>query len=97
MNEALTLISRVWSGNDWTETTRDVLCGVRNVGYREFYEANATDFHPEMKFVLADYLDYQNETLCKYNGTTYRILRTYRTGQEIELTAERAADEEAVE
>lgn len=94
MNEVLTLIARKWSGTEWVETTRDVLCGVRSVGYREFYEANATDFHPELIFVLADYLDYAEETLCQYNAVRYRILRTYRVGQEIELTVERASVED---
>lgn len=71
---------------------RVVLCGVRSIGMREFYQANASDFHPEVKFVLADYLDYHNERRVKYEGDlavpgVYRILRTYRTGQELELTA----------
>jgi len=30
-----------------------------------------------------------------YNGQRYRILRTYRAGQELELTLERAPKEES--
>ena len=97
MFEAVSLIKRTWAGPDWTETSRDVLCRVRSIGQREFYAANATDFHPEMTLVLADYLDYQDETLVEYNGTRYRVLRTYRTGQSLELTVERACAEEAGE
>ena len=87
MNEILTLIG---PGGE----PRDVFCAVRSVGLREFYQASATDYHPEIKFVLADYLDYNGETLAQHNGQFYRIIRTYRTGQELELTAESAPAED---
>ncbi len=73
---------------------RDVFCNVRSIGMREFYQANATDFHPEVKFVLADYLDYNGETKAIHDGQLYRIIRTYRTGIELELTAEKAPAED---
>ena len=87
MDEVLTLLTK-------TGEPRDVFCGVKSIGMREFYQANATDFHPEIKFVLADHLDYQGETLAKHDGQLYRILRTYRTGQALELTAEKAPVED---
>jgi hypothetical protein len=86
MNEIITLI-----GGD---SPRVVFCSLRSVGHTEFYEAHAIDYHPELKFVLADYLDYNGETLVKYNDDLYRVLRTYRTGQELELTVTRASAEE---
>ena len=73
---------------------RFVFCSVRSIGMREFYQANATDFHPEIKFVLADYLDYNGEKLCRHDGLLYRILRTYRTGHELEIVAEKAPVED---
>ncbi len=91
MNEVATLIKREYGKED---VLREVLCGVRSVGMKEFYSANSTDFHPELKLVLADYLDYNDETLADFNGVRYRILRTYRVGQELELTLERASKEE---
>lgn len=87
MNEVLTLIKG--------ETSRTVLCSLRSIGQSEFYEASARDFYPEMKFVLADYLDYDNEQLVEYNGQRYSVLRTYRAGQELELTVQRASAEES--
>ena len=87
MNELLKLIDKAGS-------TREVFCGIRSIGQTEFYQASASDFHPEIKFILADYLDYNNETLAEHNGQRYRILRTYRTGQELELVAERAPAED---
>ena len=86
MNEVLTLIKG--------ETSRTVLCSLRSIGQSEFYEASARDFYPELKFVLADYLDYDNEQLVEYNGQRYSVLRTYRAGQELELTVQRASAEE---
>ncbi len=90
MNDILTLIKVTEPGRE----TRLVFCSVRSIGMREFYSASATDFHPEIKFVLVDYLDYDGETLAEYDGQVYRIIRTYRTGQELELTAELAAAED---
>lgn len=107
MNEVLTLIKRINvtdesgkpildnSGKPKVdETHRKVFCGTRSIGQKEFYQAHATDFHPEIKFVLADYLDYEGETLVDYSELRYRIIRTYRTGHEIELIAQRAPVED---
>lgn len=91
MNDVAVLIKREYGK---PESKREVFCGFRSIGMREFYAASTTDFHPEAKLVLADYLDYDGETLADYNGQRYRIIRTYRTGQELELTLERAPLEE---
>lgn len=93
MNEILTLISRE-PGTD-SITKRDVFCKVASIGQAEFYQSYAVDVHPEAKFILADYLDYNGETLADYNGNRYTILRTYRTGQALELTVSQASMEEA--
>lgn len=86
MNEVITLIEGT--------SRRDVFCALRSVGHTEFYEAHAVEYHPELKFVLADYLEYQGETLVKYGDDFYRVIRTYRIGQELELTVGRASAEE---
>ena len=94
MNEILTLIHQTHGvdalGDPTTvETTRDVFAAVRSIGQKEFYQAQAAGFQPELRFVLADYLDYNDEPLVEYNGQRYRVLRTYRTGQELELVCYR--------
>lgn len=96
MNELLTLIKRVYDFDvgDYVETTRTVFAALRSIGQAEFYAANAQDIHPEAKFVLADYLDYEGETFAEHNGQRYRILRTFRTGLELELVVERAPVED---
>ena len=86
MNEVITLIEGA--------SRRDVFCSLRSVGHTEFYEAHAVEYHPELKFVLADYLEYDGETLVKHCDTVYRVIRTYRIGQELELTVGRASAEE---
>lgn len=87
MNEVITLIEGA--------SRRDVFCSLRSVGHTEFYEAHSTEYHPELKFVLPDYLDYNGESLVKYGADLYRVIRTYRTGQELELTVGKASAEEA--
>ena len=91
MTEVATLIKREYGKDD---VKRVVFCGFRSIGMKEFYSASSTDFHPELKLVLADYLDYDGETLADYNGQRYRIVRTYRKGMELELTLERASAED---
>lgn len=86
MTECITLIG--------SDSRRDVFCGLRSVGHTEFYEAHATEYHPELKFVLADYLDYEGEPLVKYGDDLYRVIRTYRAGHELEITVGRASAEE---
>lgn len=69
-----------------TEDKRQVFCGVQSVGMSETYQAMALGLKPEIKFVLADYLDYQGEQLLEHEGTRYRVLRTFRKGKTLELT-----------
>ena len=94
MNEIAVLVKRTYENAQWIEVHREVFCGVRSIGMKEFYAASTTDFRPELKLVLADYLDYDDETVVVYNGQRYRVLRTYRTGQALELTLERAPAED---
>lgn len=71
-----------------SETPRQVFCSVRSVGMREAYEALSNGLKPEFVFVLSDYSDYNGEKICEYNSKRYRIVRTYRNNQSIELTVE---------
>lgn len=59
---------------------------LRSIGQSEFYQAQAQGLKPELKFVLADYMDYDNQEEVIYNNFRYKILRTFRTGNEIEIT-----------
>lgn len=97
MTELLTFVARTYAEDGYTvtgEARRDVLCRLASIGQTEFYQAQATDLRPELKFILADCLDYQGEYLCIYNGVWYRVLRTFRTGWSLEIVVEKAAPEE---
>lgn len=88
MNEIIMLIS---SKGD---SRREVFCSLRSVGHTEFYEAYAAELRPELKFVIADYFDYELEPYVKHGADLYRVIRTYRIGQELEITVGRASAEE---
>ena len=97
MNELLTLVARTLDADGYTvteETRREVFCRLASIGQTEFYQAQATDLRPELKFVLADYLDYNGEYLCIFDGVWYRVIRTYRVQQELEIVVQKAAPEE---
>ena len=86
MNDVILLVGET--------TRREVFASLRSIGQAEFYQAHAIDYHPELKFVLADHLDYQGETMVKHEGTLYRVLRTYRKGRELEIVVTSASSEE---
>lgn len=91
MSEVLILIKQTHGTDDFgdpvvTETTREVFGRLSSIGQSEFYQAHAVGLKPELKFVLADYLDFEDETLVEHLGQRYRVLRTFRNGQELELT-----------
>ena len=90
MNEVLILIRQTQGSDEYgdpvvTESTREVFGRLGSIGQAEFYQAHAVGLKPELKFILADYLDYENETLVEYQGQRFRVLRTFRNGQELEL------------
>lgn len=67
-------------------TSREVYCREQSVKFREFYAASETGLRPDIVLVIADYYDYNLEPLVRYQGEVYNVLRTYRTGTELELT-----------
>ena len=90
MVEVLTLIQQTRGSDEYgdpvvTETSREVFGELLSVGQAEFYQAHAVGLKPEIKFALADFLDYEDEALAEYAGRRYRVLRTYRAGQRLEL------------
>lgn len=94
MNEIVYLIETAQTADDYgdpviTESRREVFARLGSIGQKEFYQAHATGLQPELKFTLADYLDYNGETQVEHEGQRYRVLRTYRAGQELELTVYR--------
>jgi hypothetical protein len=91
ISEILCLIKQEHGTDDYgddtvTERHRRVFVRISSVGQQEFYQAHAVGLKPELKCVLADYLDYEGERLAELDGQRYHILRTFRKGMELELT-----------
>jgi SPP1 family predicted phage head-tail adaptor len=90
-NEVIYLLTTKYTTNDVGDSievpeTSMRLARLKSIGQAEFYQAQAQGLKPEIKFVLADYLDYNNQEEIIYNGFRYKVLRTYRTEtNEIEI------------
>ena len=91
--DVLTLIAQTITldkyGNEVsTETKKTVFCEVGSITQSEFYAAANTELNPEYRFTVF-FGDYEGEALVEYNGSRYAVYRTYRTGDSLELYAER--------
>lgn len=75
-------------------TEKEVFCHVKSITRAEFYQANAEGMKPSIVFVLADYMDYEEEELLEYKGKLYKLIRTYRKegSYEIELTCKKGIE-----
>ncbi|MBQ8933925.1 MAG: hypothetical protein IJ061_06545 [Lachnospiraceae bacterium] len=67
-------------------TPTEVFVQPRSIGTREFYHAATTDYHPEVKLILADYYDYDGQQIVMYDRHMFDVIRTYRQGNRLELT-----------
>lgn len=93
MTDVITLIKQTVSTNTYgieemTETERKVFCRVDSITQTEFYQAADTQINPEYRFTVF-FGDYEGEMLLAFNDSRYSIYRTYRTGDDLELYAER--------
>ena len=89
-NEVIYLLSTQYITNKVGDTIEAAtktmrFARLKSIGQTEFYQAQAQGLKPEIKFVLADYLDYNDQEEVVYNNFRYKVLRTYRTGNEIEI------------
>lgn len=76
-------------------TERKVFARCCSIGMKEFYQAAAIGLKPEIKFIIADAADYQGELALMYHGITYKILRTYQAGTELEIVCYKDANRTA--
>lgn len=81
-----------------TFTERTIFAEVKSIGQTEFYQAQAVGLKPEIKFVIADFADYQGEKILSYKpfgasmAEDYTILRTYRTKINLEIVCKRGIE-----
>ena len=83
-----TVTTNTYGIEEMTETERTVFCEVNSITQTEFYAAANTEFNPEYKFNVF-FGDYEGESLLAFNDNRYSIYRTFRTGDYMELYAER--------
>lgn len=93
-NSVITLIKTIPNGSvdeygdpvD-VEVKRDLFCAILSIGQSEFYQAQTIGAKPQIKAVISDYLDYQDEQEAVVEGIRYKVLRTYRKmSNELEIT-----------
>lgn len=81
-----------------TFTDRQVFAQVKSISQSEFYQAQAVGLKPEIKFLIADFADYQGEKILSYKpfGTDeaedYTVLRTYRNKINLEIVCKRGIE-----
>lgn len=71
---------------------RDVFAEVKSISQSEFYTAAQNGLKPALRFVLSDYADYCGEDVVLYSGQQYHVLRTFRSGMQLELTVEKRTE-----
>ena len=91
-NEVIKLVSYTETVDSYgrpirTETEAERFAEVRSIGQSEFYQAAASGLKPTIKFVLADFWDYDNQKEIIFDDVRYNVLRTYRDGNKLEITA----------
>lgn len=70
-------------------TYKEIFASIKSVSQSEFYSAAQSGFKPELKFVISDYYDYDGEDRIIYDEKIYSVIRTYRNGQELEITVQK--------
>lgn len=93
MTDVITLVTQtittdIYGNEVATEKEKTVFCKVDSISQTEFYAAANTELNPEYKFTIF-FGDYEGEEIVKFNGARYSVYRTYRTGDDLELYAER--------
>lgn len=101
-DSVITLMKETNTVNDYgdtvqTFTERQVFAEVKSIGLTEFYQAEAVGLKPEIKFLIADFADYEGEKQLKYTpfGDTehiYTVLRTYRNKINLEIVCARGIE-----
>ncbi len=90
-DKVIKLVGRTNSSNDAGDTIktpakRTVFAEEKSVTRKEFYEAAATGFRPEVVLTIWQ-REYNGEEKIEYNGIGYKIIRSYKPNSEdIELT-----------
>ena len=66
-------------------TESKIFCNIKSIGQNEFYQAETAGLKPEIK-IETKLIDLTDVSHIKLNGTIYKILRTYKKEDIIEIT-----------
>lgn len=101
-DNVIKLMSKTDTTNEYgdtvsTITEKQVFADVKSISQSEFYQAQALGLQPEIKFVIADFYDYDGQKQLKYTpfgGTeqVYDVLRTYRNKINLEIVCKRGIE-----
>lgn len=78
----------------YTPTERTVFCTIRSATYNDILVSGSEGLRPDLVFRIPHDFEYDDEKLCRYNGTLYEVDRTYTPADAdwIELTCVRRGD-----
>lgn len=76
---------------DTVQYTEEVYCDEKSVRQSEFYQAQSVGLKPTLVLIMMA-CDYNGQKYVKYEDEEYTVLRTYKTGEKIELTLTRGVD-----
>ena len=69
-----------------TYQDKKVYCNIKSIGQSEFYQAQVTGLKPEIKAEIKCISWEDSYTHFRFNNKIYKILRTYKKEDVIELT-----------
>lgn len=68
------------------EIRTTILCGIKSIMGKEFYNAAVSGIKPELVLVVHAF-EYNGQTVVEFGGSQYQVIRTYATSMdELELT-----------
>lgn len=83
MKEKITLDELHRPKVEYSETK--AFCNIKSIGQSEFYQGQTAGLKPELKMEVK-LIDLTDVTHVKYNNKIYKILRTYKKQDIIEIT-----------
>lgn len=66
----------------------EIFCCEKSVGYKEIQAGAARDFRPDVILIMPSDA-YELERYVKYKEEIYKVVNTYKFGENVELTLER--------
>ena len=64
---------------------RKVYANKKSIRQSEFYQGASAGLKPELVFEIRS-VEFDNDEIVKHNEKEYTIIRTYKTGEKMELT-----------